>query len=69
MMKKNSENDSDGEELIRVVQDCVFEDSKKYNKVLNQKGQHYLEQIDGLYTKFKDFPNKLFLTKGNYDKL
>lgn len=69
MMKKNSENDSDGEELIRAVQDCVFEDSKEYNKMLNQKGQHYLEQIDVVYTKFKDIRNKLFVTKGNYDIL
>lgn len=67
--KNKYENDYDSEKLGRVVEDRVFEDSKNYNKVLNKKGQHYLEQSVGVYPKFKDFPNQVFVTKGNYDKI
>lgn len=58
------ENDNDDEVSTRVV-----ENSKEYYKLLNENGQHYFEKKIVVYPNFKDFPNQVFVTKGNYDKI
>lgn len=56
------DNDFEDEVSKCVIEDCVFGDSKEYNKVLNEKGKHYLE-------KFKYFPNQIFFIKEILNKI
>lgn len=63
------DNDSEDEVSKCVIEDCVFGDSKEYNKVLNEKGKHYLEPNVVSYPKFKYFPNQIFFIKEILNKI
>ncbi|XP_052622678.1 uncharacterized protein LOC128127967 [Lactuca sativa] len=62
------------EEIPRIVVDQVFGDTQKFEKVTNEKGEHYLETNTVVYPNFKCtddviFPNQVFVTTGNVENI
>ena len=58
----------------RVVVNQVFDNTKEFDKILNEKGAHYLETNTVVYPNFKCtddiiFPNQVFVTTGNVEKI
>nr|KAJ0207989.1 hypothetical protein LSAT_V11C500266000 [Lactuca sativa] len=72
---ENKEDVKDSHETPqRVVVDQVFGDTKEFDKILNDKGAHYLETNTVVYPNFTCtnntiFPNQVFVTNGNVEKI
>ena len=72
---ENKEDVKDSQEIPpRVVVDQVFENTKEFDKILNDKGAHYLETNTVVYPNFictdkTFFPNLVFVTTGNAEKV
>nr|KAJ0198423.1 hypothetical protein LSAT_V11C700376100 [Lactuca sativa] len=78
---KSDDTDEDEEEVKdshespqRVVVNQVFGDTKEFDKVLDDKGAHYLETNTVVYPNFPCtyntvFPNQVFVTTGNVEKI
>ena len=52
----------------------MFEDTKKFDKLLSEKGAHYLETNQVVYPNFKYsddvvFLNQVFVTTGNVENI
>ena len=73
--EENREEKKDSNETPqRVVVDQVFENTKEFDKILNDKGAHYLETNTVVYPNFvctdkTIFPNQVFVTTGNAEKI
>lgn len=60
--------------IPQVVVDQVCEETEKFKKILKEKVSHYLETNNVAYPNFKCsddviFPNQVFVTSGNGDKV
>ena len=60
--------------ISRIVEDQVYGDIQKFDKVSNEKGAHYLETNIIVYENFiwtddVIFPTQVFLTYGNADNV
>ena len=63
-----------GIEIPRVVVDQVYLDTQEFEKILSEKGAHYLESNTVVYPIFKCtddivFPNQVFVTTGNVENI
>ncbi|CAI9262401.1 unnamed protein product [Lactuca saligna] len=72
---ENKQDVKDSHEIPpRVVVDQVFGDTKGFDKILSDKGAHYLETNTVVYPNFictdkTIFPNQVFDTTGNPEKI
>ncbi|XP_023768575.1 uncharacterized protein LOC111917153 [Lactuca sativa] len=62
------------EEIPRIVVDQVYGDTQKFEKMMNEKGEHYLETNTVVYRNFKSsvdviFPNQVFVTTKNVENI
>ncbi|XP_052624916.1 uncharacterized protein LOC128132402 [Lactuca sativa] len=72
--KETTKHDDVPKKIPRVVVDQFFDETEKFDKIMKEKGSHYLEKSTVVYPNFKCtddviFPNQVFVTTGNSDKI